>query len=220
MFRRFSIGSILMFPALALCEGVLASKEQPFHSNDAAKVVRFDRVSPEGFVTWFSVDGKRVRFESTQWFRYVEFPPALIEAVDPNILPSRLKQLGTMEEFANQFKRAAPLMKEEIIQVRSETDNLKSGLVLFKRNWIPRAEYDATIKKQAEEIERKKQEVASREEHARQLEIQRLKSETNLQIAKIEERRSKKLQSLRDEIAQFSKERDGLRQRRFQFVSE
>jgi phage host-nuclease inhibitor protein Gam len=52
------------------------------------------------------------------------------------------------------------------------------------------------------------------------LEIQRLKSETNLQIAKIEERRSKKLQSLRDEIAQFSKERDGLRQQNISLEQE
>ena len=201
-----------MFPVLACCEGVVASKEQAFHSNDVAKVIKFDQVRPEGFVTWFYVDGKRVRYESTQWFRYVEFPPALVEAVDPKILSIRLKQLGAMEEFGNQFKGAAPLMKEAITRVRSETDNMKDGLVLFKSNWISRAEYEATIKIEAEIIERKMQEESRQKEHARQLEIQRLKNETDLEIAKSRERRSKKIQLIRDEIAQFSKERDGLKQ--------
>ena len=200
----------LLTTRLADGEGVVVHKEQEFHANDSATPLRFDEVNPKGFVTWFSSSGKTLRFEATQWFRYIEFPPPLIEAIDPKILPTRIKQLESLENFSAQFRKSSTLLEQVIARVRLDTENLKNGLVLHNKVWISRADYEASQQQKADEIKRKLQEVASQEES----EIARIKLKSELQSKRLEElrvvteeRRAVKIQDLRDKIGDFSAEK-------------
>lgn len=197
---------LLLLTNFADCEGVVVHKGQDFHSDDSATSLRFDEVNPQGFVTWFSSRGKTVRYEATQWFRYMEFPPPLIEAVDPKILGARLKQLKSLEDFSVRFKTAAPLMEQTIARVRSDTEKLRDGLVLHQNVWISRVEYEAGLQQKAEKIKLQEQQ----EEQKKQQEIAKLALESELETKRAEERRAVKIQDLRDKIGELTTEKMAL----------
>ncbi|MGL4398681.1 MAG: hypothetical protein ACRCXD_02325 [Luteolibacter sp.] len=132
----------LGFSSAALAQsGVVAWKEQPFHSDSTAKVFYFDRMERTGTVTWFFRDRKRIVLEANQAFDVVLVPGSLAELDSKVGTPQLQKDYDELSAFATKYPAAGTLLEMRLKQMETYLANEKATIET-PAGWVSVAKYD------------------------------------------------------------------------------
>lgn len=117
--------------------GIVAWKEQPFHTDSAAKVFYFDRFEATGPITWFHHGERRKGFEAGQDYDMILLPGSLDE-LNRKIGSEELKtDFKKLSAFANRYPAAKVMLKARLDQMSIYLKNYEAAEVEVEGKWIP-----------------------------------------------------------------------------------
>jgi hypothetical protein len=198
------------FLADAAAQGILAYKTQNYHKDSDAKILVFDSIQPEGFVTWVTVKGKRLRFEKTNFHTWVILPRELPQQI---ILDEEKKELSEaikeIRDFTSRFPGAKQYTQETIDFLESAQRSLANGKVWKQSNWITAQEHEKSLEEAriAENmVQRRLEEAKANKLRLAKLEAEEIQRLAKAERAAMENRRIKMIEGISIKINQIEQE--------------
>lgn len=184
----------------AKADGILVYKTQPFHSNELAHAFIYQRIEPQGVVTWATTSGQRIRFEKTQFYVWTELPSSLpteiMSDAEKNWLTS---QIAPIEKIRKNYPQTIAMTDRSFKMLDEAKANIGAGKIRHEGAWIEleafknailakenvarakekaRAEAESSRLREEAANERKKKEVEAANER------KRIAAETEMERAK------------------------------------
>lgn len=127
-------------------DGILAYKNQTFHNDKDAQLIRYSSVESKGLVTWVVSEGKRIRLEKKQPHVWVELPNTLpSNIVLPHEITGVSEKVTEIREFVRRFPKAKEASKATFELYISAEENLKKGKVRYQGEWMESADYKSIL---------------------------------------------------------------------------
>ena len=132
-----AVSLVIISLPTAKADGILVYKNQSFHSNDLAHAIIYQRIEPQGVVTWATTSGQRIRFEKTQFYVWAELPSSLPNEImsdaEKNWLTS---QIAPIEKIRKDYPQTIAMTDRTFEMLDDARTNIGAGKIRHEGAWI------------------------------------------------------------------------------------
>lgn len=148
-------------------DGILVYKNQPFHSNNLAHAFVYQRIEPQGAVTWATTSGRRIGFEKTQFHVWAELPGSLPNEIISDAAKGWLaSQIAPIEKIRKDYPQTIAMTDRTFTMLDEAQTNIRAGKIRHGGAWIELKAFQNAISAKENEA-RAKERVRAEAESSR-----------------------------------------------------